>query len=131
MCPKCKTIIPQTMKYCPDCQKKVDEYLEQKRQGYKSKANKKYDEKRNKKYVIFYQSSEWKILRAVKLSEAGYLCEDCKEKGGITAADQVHHMESIEDNWDRRMDITNLRCLCNKCHNERHNRWGVHKKVHR
>ena len=79
------------------------------------KKNKNYKEK----FKNFYNSKEWKSLRDYKFAEAGGLCERCKK---ITGGKDVHHIEPIEVNWDRRLDYTNLELLCKDCHNETHGR---------
>lgn len=124
MCARCRRIIPQGTTYCSTCQPIMDEIIEARKAKYKAKANKKYNAKRNPKYVEFYQSRAWKQLRATKLAQAGYMCEECKAKGIITLAEDVHHKIPINNDWDRRFDIDNLKCLCVSCHNAIHNRWG-------
>lgn len=123
-CYRCKTIIPQGNTYCDSCKAIVDKAKTERKKVTNARANKKYNKfNRNAEHVRFYQSREWKALRAVKLSQCGYMCEDCKAKGLITLAVDVHHIVEIADDWDKRLDIDNLRALCVSCHNNRHNRW--------
>lgn len=74
------------------------------------------------RYASFYNSSEWRKLRALKFANANGLCERCYANGKIVPAKEIHHIEPIEDNWDRRLDYDNLMALCSSCHNEIHNR---------
>lgn len=78
----------------------------------------------HEKYKLFYQGREWKSLRAYKFTEAKGLCEECLVKGKIVAGKEIHHIIPIEteEGWERRYDITNLRCLCPSCHNKAHER---------
>lgn len=124
LCPKCKKVISADKKYCDKCQPLVDRAIAEQNKKNKAKYDKEYNKTRDPKYVEFYKSKEWRTLRAVKLSQAEYLCEDCKEKGIITLATDVHHMVPIKEDWSKRLDIDNLRCLCVRCHNKRHNRWN-------
>lgn len=76
----------------------------------------------HEKYDWFYQTKEWRTLRAQKFASANGLCERCYAKGIICAGEEVHHKIPIEENWDLRLDIDNLILLCSECHNEQHDR---------
>lgn len=54
----------------------------------------------------------------------GYRCEVCKQ-----IATQVPHVVAIQtdEGWERRLDVDNLKCLCGRCHNKAHNRFGPRK----
>ena len=131
-CPRCGKLITQMQAYCDTCQAIVDEAREQRKAEQRKKYNKKYNHtKRDPKYARFYASKEWKTLRAVKLSQSGYMCEKCKSNGIIKLAEDVHHIIPVSKDWEKRLDINNLRCLCVQCHNEEHERFkqGVHRKL--
>lgn len=124
-CPRCGTLIPATKKYCDKCQPIVDKEAKERKIKRKAIYDKRYNKtKRNPKYAQFYKSKEWKTLWAVKLSQCDYMCEDCKAKGIITLATDVHHIQPISKAWDKRLDINNLKCLCVQCHNKAHKRWN-------
>lgn len=76
----------------------------------------------HKKYASFYNSKEWIALRNQKFYEADGLCEICKKNGIIKQGKEVHHIEPIEQNWDKRLDYNNLILLCTDCHNSQHER---------
>lgn len=76
------------------------------------------------KYKSFYNSKEWKRLRAMKFVQADGLCEICKMKGKINQGIDVHHIIPIEKDWNKRFDYDNLILLCKECHNEMHDRNG-------
>jgi 5-methylcytosine-specific restriction protein A len=65
-------------------------------------------------------------LRAQKLAETKYLCENCLAKGRTTPAAVVHHVKPVEAGIsDMQMrslcfDYSNLQSLCHECHNEAH-----------
>lgn len=71
------------------------------------------------KFKNFYNSKEWKTLRAVKFADAGGLCEKCKK---IVSGKEVHHIVPIEKDWNKRLDYNNLILLCSACHNDEHDR---------
>lgn len=62
---------------------------------------------------------EWKLG---VLQRDNYICFKCKEKCNSNAV--AHHIDGY--NWckDRRYDITNGVCLCDKCHDEFHAIYG-------
>ena len=45
------------------------------------------------------------------------MCEICMQIGVLNYEDiQVHHIDKIRDNWDRRLDKKNLICVCRDHH---------------
>lgn len=91
-CPKCKTI-----------------------------RDKNYDKKeRNQERKKFYNSSEWKKVRLLVLSNNPF-CVECGH-----AADTVDHKVAIK-NGGAKLDLNNLQSMCKSCHNikeiEEGNRW--------
>lgn len=118
-CPRCRKIIPFGMDYCEECQPIKDEQREQ----FKAKRTSKYNKQRDPKYKQFYMTREWQILRSLKLQQTGYLCEECKTEGLMAPAEDVHHVIPISMDWDKRLDINNLKCLCVKHHNLEHDRF--------
>ena len=93
----------------------------------------------------FYNTSTWHKLRALKLEQACYLCEDCLDPNTVnedgtygeklTPASDVHHLMSFaekglsEAEKQRRFsDMGNLVCLCRFHHLLRH---GLIKNKHR
>lgn len=69
----------------------------------------------------FYKSITWQKCREYILSRDLYLCQECLDTCGIPVpADTVHHIEHLKDNWERRLDPTNLVSVCRTCHNRLH-----------
>lgn len=67
----------------------------------------------------FYSSREWIKLRDLK-RRLDPLCEPCKARGVVRVVAIVHHVETVEDRPDRRLDIDNLQSVCLACHNAIH-----------
>ena len=74
------------------------------------------------RFANFYNSKEWHDLRNYKWEQADGLCELCRKKGIIREGKEVHHIEPIEKNWNKRFDYDNLILLCPDCHNAQHER---------
>lgn len=74
----------------------------------------------HEKFDKFYQSKEWQLLRNQKWVDADGLCEMCLAKGIIREAKEIHHIEPITENWNKRLDYDNLIALCSDCHNQQH-----------
>jgi 5-methylcytosine-specific restriction endonuclease McrA len=68
----------------------------------------------------FYTSEKWKRKRKAILRRDEYLCQECKKYGRRTAAITVHHIKHLEDNPELALKDSNLKSLCNKCHNKEH-----------
>lgn len=65
----------------------------------------------------FYQSTQWRKLRALKLSQQP-LCEECLTHGTHTPASVADHITPI-NRGGVALDIENLQSLCSTCHNKK------------
>lgn len=72
----------------------------------------------------FYHQPKWKSLRKSILVRDKYMCQRCKENGLMREAEQVHHIFPREQYHEYEYCRWNLISLCNKCHNEMHNRFN-------
>ena len=82
----------------------------------------------HEKYNSFYQSKEWQLLRNQKWVASDGLCEMCKKQGIIREGKEVHHIEPISENWDKRLEYDNLLLLCSEHHNQIHDRQSPFQK---
>lgn len=86
------------------------------------------------KIAEFYQSDDWKELRAEVLEECNNECQECLKLGRYTEADCVHHVNEVRirpelalskiyiDNAGQ--EQKQLVPLCNTCHNIVHDKLG-------
>lgn len=83
------------------------------------------------KVYLFYQTEEWKELRADVLDELHNECQDCLEHGRITTESlHVHHVKELRDYPELALSKfytdaegkrqRQLIPLCNACHSGRH-----------
>lgn len=80
----------------------------------------------------FYHSNYWQRKRKEVLVFDHYECQDCKEKGLLTKAILVHHVNEVKVRPElalslyfmnnKGMQERNLISLCFNCHELRHNR---------
>ena len=119
LCPRCHKVIPARMAYSEKCQQQV----EQQRQKDTAAQQRRYNQTRDRKLVQFYHSQAWMELSHIKMAQENYLCEECKKAGRYVPAQEVHHRVPVREDWDRRLDITNLECLCTSCHNKKHKKF--------
>jgi len=106
----------------PGCPKLTDDmYCE----SHKSVVNKNYnkyerDPTSNKRY-----GRAWKRIRD-RYIKAHPLCEECKEQGRLTLAEEVHHVLPLSKGGGN--ESSNLMSLCKSCHSsitaESGDRWG-------
>lgn len=74
----------------------------------------------------FYHSKAWKRVRALALQRDCGMCQNCMDRFragyGIKPrrAQMVHHIIPREERPDLALDLSNLRSLCNECHNKEH-----------
>lgn len=76
----------------------------------------------HEKHKDFYNSVAWKALRNYKFGMADGLCENCKKKGIVRAAREIHHIVPIEIDYSKRLEYENLIALCKDCHDSFHGR---------
>lgn len=60
----------------------------------------------------------WQQFRANYLAQ-NPLCVDCEERGIVTAATDVHHIEKLRDFEEAKYECSNLKPLCHQCHSKR------------
>lgn len=67
----------------------------------------------------FYCSKSWLNVRSAILSRDVY-CQRCLSLYNLYTVDdlEVHHIHKIYNHWDKRLDTTNLVCLCKTCHRQ-------------
>ena len=71
--------------------------------------------------VRFYSRRSWRGsdhklgTRDLKLRQDP-LCEDCKARGRLVVATEVHHKVEVRIDADASLDIDNLESLCSPCH---------------
>ncbi len=72
----------------------------------------------------FYASNAWKQCRKYIWQRDQGLCVDCKKRGKVTPAEEVHHINEItpENITDPNITLNpdNLVSLCRECHRRRH-----------
>lgn len=116
LCAKCGAATPNHNAICDRCAERLPAMQRERHAGY--------DKHRDPAKVAFYRSGPWRALRHRKLESIGYRCEECvrewqaglRREEDIELATEVHHIEPIEVNWARRLDITNLKGDCKAHH---------------
>jgi 5-methylcytosine-specific restriction protein A len=69
-------------------------------------------------YKHLYNSSKWRKLRLLFLREYP-LCEQCKRKGVIKAAEVVDHVTPHKGDERLFWDESNWQALCKECHDRK------------
>lgn len=76
-----------------------------------------YDKERGNSYQRGY-NSQWRQAREYFLSQ-NPLCVMCQQKGRITPANVVDHIQPHKGNQDLFWDEANWQPLCQSCHNSK------------
>lgn len=110
----CGVLIDYTQARCSKCEaeKLID----------KKELNRQYDRyTRNAEATKFYHRREWSTVSNVVRLKFNGMCARCwANSGEMVSVDVVHHIVEISDDWDKRLYLENLVCLCHSCHNEIH-----------
>ena len=104
--------------YCEYHQAKWDK---ENKERYKEYQNRRRKDKGQKKYQDFYNSKHWKRLRDVIVNK--YYGIDILEyyrTGRIIQGERVHHIVELSENYNRRLDISNLIYLTEQNHRRVH-----------
>lgn len=114
---RCGKIIDYYQTRCEGCTKALKQN--------KQRRNKQYDRhQRDKEGQKFYTSKEWQKVREIVKQRDKGLCKLCFSNKKITYADMVHHIEERTENKEKQLDVNNLICLCNSCHNYVHGEYN-------
>ena len=70
----------------------------------------------------FYRSRRWERLRESVLRRDGYMCQESKRYGKQVQATTVHHIFQRDEYPEYEWEPWNLISLCDKAHNEMHDR---------
>jgi 5-methylcytosine-specific restriction protein A len=62
---------------------------------------------------------QWQVVRVQAMKRDQYLCQQCKRDGRVTLAADVDHIVPITVAYDRRLDLSNLQCLCRQHHQQK------------
>lgn len=76
----------------------------------------------NGELMKFYKSKEWMALRQKALKRDNFECQMCKDAGRYHKAENVHHLKEVKTHPHLSLTLSNLQCLCIKCHNKVHDR---------
>lgn len=98
----CGKVIDYNKQCCNEC--------EIKRQQFRSQRNKHYDKNiRDKESAAFYNSTEWEKTRAEVLRKyKGLDLYEYYVNKKIVYADTTHHIIELKENWNKRLEISNL-----------------------
>ena len=105
----CGIIISQEIKMCPKCADKKKVRDRETKRSYKATRG-------DKKEQHFYTSADWKLTRDVVKNRDKGLCKLCQSNDRVSFVNTVHHIEELKDEWSLRMNMSNLICLCDRCH---------------
>jgi 5-methylcytosine-specific restriction protein A len=72
----------------------------------------------------FYASTPWRTLRRAFLASVP-LCHDCRQRGLMVYATEVHHIKERRDFPELAFDWDNLMALCKACHNAKRRRHAI------
>ena len=65
----------------------------------------------------FRSSRQWKNKSKAIRERSNYMCAVCLDKGIVTYKDlEVHHIVKLNNNFNLRLEDSNLVCLCSGCH---------------
>lgn len=113
LCPKCNKVIEYNQKYCNECESKVRQSKRERDRWYDKNV-------RDPRTVELYNSKEWEQVKAVVRTRDNGLCQLSLEDNEIVFGDIFHHIISVEDCWDMRLDPDNVILLSTGKHNTVH-----------
>lgn len=102
----CNTLVPQGTLYCKAHTRT------------RAEANKEYDKyTRDKKRKSFYSSAEWKSAKTLaRIRDNGIDVYLFVTTGEVVAADVVHHIVELKEDYSKRIDLSNLISVSSATH---------------
>lgn len=111
---------------CTECGKKVLEgtlckcEIEKRKESYRDYKHRRLQDKEEKERQKFYSGSSWlRLSENVKKHYFG-LCVMCWFKDQIQESKYTHHIETMKDRFDMRLNEDNLIALCSHHHTITH-----------
>ena len=117
---KCGKKIEYSLKMCKECADKEDSRIKERYKDYRRR-------RADKDIQTFYASKEWKIARDKAKIRDNYVCKLCWDKKVFKFAEVVHHICEVKEDFNKRLELDNLICLCNCCHKEVHDEYKKNK----
>ena len=68
----------------------------------------------------FYKTGVWARKRVEILERDNHECQRCKDAGGYSKGNVVHHIKHLDDRPDLALEDDNLMTVCEACHNALH-----------
>lgn len=114
----CRKILDDGVKYCEYHQAKFEA---SERERYKEYQYKRRQDKDIKKRLDFYSTKEWKAIRVAVISSL-YSIDilEYYRTGKLIEGERVHHIIELTEDWELRLDISNLIYLTEKNHRRVH-----------
>lgn len=114
----CTKVINVGEKYCEYHAKKAD--LENK-ERYKEYQHRRLKDKEQRKFQDLYNSGRWHRVRDAVIKDYHYIdILEFYRTGRIVEGEIVHHIRELEEDWDSRLDISNLIYLTEQNHRRVH-----------
>lgn len=106
---RCGAMIPQNMRLCSACEQGQNSQYSRHMQYNRTR--------RNKQAADFYVCADWRNIRAVCMRlYDGLDIYAYYVQHRVVTADMVHHVTELDEDWSRRLDISNLLPLSNSNH---------------
>lgn len=121
----CHRIIPGNKKYCPEHEKEMERFKQEKNRRYDTKIR----YKRDKRYTEFYHSKEWEILRdyIIKKYKGLDVFAYCIENR-IVPATTGHHIIGLKEDYSKGLVIDNIIPVSDESHRKIHAMYNRNRK---
>lgn len=87
-------------------------------------TRKRWSHRKNEKVAVFHHGADWKRKSLQIRTRDSFCCQLCirgignPEREYETDGLSVHHIDSVEDSWEERMEDENLITLCRRHHED-------------
>jgi hypothetical protein len=118
----CTKIIDNDVMYCEYHQAKWEQ---KEKERYKEYSKRRKINKEQKKYQDFYASDAWQRIRSIVINDCyGIDILEYYKTGKIIQGECIHHIDTIEDNWNSKLDFGNLIYLTERNHRQVHSKYN-------
>lgn len=114
----CTKIVKDGIKYCPYHQSKFER---QEKERYKEYDKRRKQDAVKKKCIEFYNTEQWERVRRVVIADCYNIdILEYYKTGKVIQGERVHHIKDLNEEWDSRLDLSNLIYLTEQNHRRVH-----------
>lgn len=114
----CTKVIKDGIKYCTYHQKKFEQ---QEKERYREYDKRRKQDAFKRQCIEFYNTGQWERVRQVVIADCYNIdILEYYKTGKVIQGERVHHIKDLNEDWNCRLDLSNLIYLTEQNHRRVH-----------